>query len=107
MNIGEVLIDVFLEFAGRFMGLYGAEAIEGSVEKQVIEVSTDRMSQRNLVETRSLLGFNQVFLLQILILLQVALNLLHGLGLNEGHMDLLGLWGKQTRKVLGTCGQCV
>ena len=103
MHIGEVLIDVFLEFAGRFMRFDGAGAIKSSVEKQVIEVSTDRMSQRNLVETRSLLGLNQVFLLQILILLQVALNLLHGLGLYKGHMDLLGLWGEQTRKVLSTC----
>jgi hypothetical protein len=62
----------------------------------VIEVCTDRMSEGDLMETRCLLRLYQIFLLQILILLQVTLDFSHSLGLDQVNVDFLSLCWVQT-----------
>jgi hypothetical protein len=48
------------------------------------------------MKTRCLLRLNQVFLLQVLVLLKVTLDLHHGLGLDQVDVDLLSLWWIKT-----------
>ncbi len=44
------------------------------------------------METRCLLRLYQIFLLQILVLLQVTLDLLHSTGLDQVNVEFLSLW---------------
>ena len=63
-------------------------------------MGSDRVSQRRIVETCCFLCLYQIVLLQVLVLLQVALDLQHCLALDQVHVDLLSFRWEKAGKIL-------